>query len=68
MKNKSKISFFKEICHVASNENESETMNDSFINNNSNNSSSNNFMSAASFIHFVFLITVFKTTVHQNEK
>ena len=36
IKNKSKISSSEEICHVASDENEFEIMNDLFVNNDSN--------------------------------
>ena len=64
VKNKLKISSFKEIYHVASNENEFKTMNDLFVDNNSNNSSNNHFILTASFIHFALLIAVFNVTVH----
>ena len=68
MKNELKIFLFKKICHVALNENESETVNDLFINNDSNNSNSDDFVLIMSFMHSVLLITVFNITVCQNEK
>ena len=68
VKNELKISFFEEICHVALNENESETVNDSLINNDSNSSSSNDFVSAASFTCSASSVAVLKITAHQNER
>ena len=68
MKNELKISSFKKIHYVALNENEFKTMNNLFIDNDSNNNSSNNFMLTTLFIHFVFSVTVFNATTHQNEK
>ena len=64
IKNKLKISSFKEICHVALNENEFKTMNDLFVDNDINNNSSNNFMLTALFIYSALLIVVFNMTVH----
>ena len=65
---KSKISSSEEVCHVALNENESETVNDLFIDNDSNDSSSDNFMSAVLFMCSVFSVTVLKVTVCQDER
>ena len=68
MRNELKISSSEEIHHVASNENEFKTVNDSFIDNDSNSSSSNNFISAASFMCFTFSVTVFNATVCQDRE
>ena len=64
MKNKSKISFFKEICYIALNENESETMNDLFIDNDSNSSSSDDFILIISFTYFALSVAVLNATAH----
>ena len=63
IKDKSKISFFKKIHHVALNENEFKTVNDLFIDNNSNSSSNNDFMLIALFIYFALLVIVLNATV-----
>ena len=63
MRDKSKISSFEEIHHVASNENEFKIVNDLFVDNDSNSSSSNNFMSAVLFTHFAFSVAVSEATV-----
>ena len=54
IKDESKISFFKEICHVTSNENEFKTVNDLFIDNDNNDNSSDNFMLIVLFTCFIF--------------
>ena len=64
MKDKLKISSFKEIHHVALNENESETVNDSSVDNNSNNNSNNDFVSAMLFMCSVSSIAVLNATVY----
>ena len=68
IRNKLKISSFEKICHVTLNENESETVNNSFINNDSNDSSSDNFMLIASFTCSVFSVTVFDVIVCQDKE
>ena len=64
VRNKSKISSFKEICHVASNENKFKIVNNLFIDNDSNNNNSNNFILITLFIYFVFLVIVFNATAY----
>ena len=68
MKNESKISSSEEICHVTSDENESEIINDLSVNNDSNSNSSDDFVSAMSFTHFVLSIAVSDVTVYQDER
>ena len=68
VRNELKISSFEKICHVALNENESKTMNDSFIDNDSNSSSSNDFVLTVLFMCSVLLVTVLKVTVCQNKR
>ena len=68
MRNKSKISSSEEICHVASNENESETVNDLSVDNDSNDSSSDNFVLTVSFMCSVFSVTVLKATACQDRE
>ena len=68
MRNELKISSSEEIHHVTLNENESETMNDLFVDNDSNSSSSNNFMLTVSFTCSVFSVIVFNATVCQDER
>ena len=63
-----KISSFKEICHVALNENEFKTVNDLSVDNDSNSSSSDDFVSAALFMCFVSSITVSDATACQDEE
>ena len=64
MRDELKISLFKEIHHVALNKNESETVNNSLVDNDSNSSSNDNFMLITSFMHSIFSITVLKITAH----
>ena len=64
MKNESKISSFEEICHVASNENESKTVNNLSVDNDSNDSSNDNFILIVSFMCFILLIAVLNVTAH----
>ena len=64
IKNKLKISSFKEIYHVALNENEFKTVNNLLIDNNSNSNSNNNFMLTVLFMCFVFSVTVLNVTVY----
>ena len=64
MINESKISFFEEICHVTSNENEFKIINNLLVDNNSNNNNNNNFVLTVSFTYFVFLVIVFNATAH----
>ena len=68
VRDKLKISSFKEVHYVTSDENESETVNDLSVNNDSNSSSSNNFMSTVLFMHFVLSVIIFKMTAHQDRK
>ena len=63
MKNELKISFFEEIHHVTSNENEFKIVNNLFVNNDSNSNNNNNFILIISFTYFAFLITIFNMTV-----
>ena len=64
MRDKLKISSFEEICHVALNENEFKTVNDSFVDNDSNSSSNDNFVLTISFTHSVLSVAVSATTVY----
>ena len=64
MRDKLKISFFEKICHVALNENESETMNDSFVDNDSNDSSSNDFVLTVLFMCSILSVAVLNVTAH----
>ena len=68
MRNKLKIFFSEEICHVALNENESETVNDLLVDNDSNDSSSDNFVLTVLFMCFVSSVAVFNVTVCQDER
>ena len=68
MRDELKISSSEEICHVTSDENESETVNDSLIDNDSNDSSSNDFVSAVLFTHSALSVTVSDVTVCQDER
>ena len=63
IKDKSKISSSEKIYYVVLNENESETVNNSFVDNDSNSSNSNNFMSAVLFTCSVSSVAVFNTTI-----
>ena len=64
IKDKLKISFFKEICHVALNENEFKIMNNLLINNNNNDNNSNDFMLTVLFMHSISSVTVFNVIIY----
>src|SRR5690625_1681330 len=68
VRDESKISFSEEIRHVASNENEFERVNDSFVDNDSNDSSNDDFVSTASFTRSALSVAVLDATARQDER